>query len=124
MVVSLTRNTRPINFLGLPALSVTCGFTPDGMPASFQIMDAACRALLLRIGRRFHMAPVLQTPTNLGPPTVKQPLADGLLGDRQSRHFTHSWRQVVADGRDLRTAHAGRRALLSTPPTRPADGAR
>jgi aspartyl-tRNA(Asn)/glutamyl-tRNA(Gln) amidotransferase subunit A len=42
VVVSLTPNTRPINFLGLPALSVTCGFTPDGMPASFQIMDAAC----------------------------------------------------------------------------------
>jgi Asp-tRNA(Asn)/Glu-tRNA(Gln) amidotransferase A subunit family amidase len=38
MVVSLTRNTRPINFLGLPALSVPCGYTPDGMPTAFQLV--------------------------------------------------------------------------------------
>jgi hypothetical protein len=69
VVVSLTRNTRPINFLGLPALSVTCGFTPDGMPASFQIMDAACRALLFRIGHRFQMDTMLHKPTSLGRPT-------------------------------------------------------
>ena len=69
VVVSLTPNTRPINFLGLPALSVTCGFTPDGMPASFQIMDAACRALLFRIGHRFQMDTTLHKPTSLGRPT-------------------------------------------------------
>jgi len=69
VVVSLTRNTRPINFLGLPALSVTCGFTSDGMPASFQIMDAACRALLFRIGHRFQMDTMLHKPTSLGRPT-------------------------------------------------------
>ena len=56
MVVSLTRNTRPINFLGLPALSVTCGFTPDGMPTSFQIVGRPhAEALLFRIGHRFQM---------------------------------------------------------------------
>ena len=37
MVVALTRNTKVINFLGLPALSVTCGYTSDGMPTSFSI---------------------------------------------------------------------------------------
>jgi hypothetical protein len=31
------------------------------------------------------------SPRALGSPPVKQPLADGLLGDRQSRHFPHLW---------------------------------
>ena len=56
MVVSLTRNTRPINFLGLPALSVTCGFTPDGLPTSFQLVGRPhAEALLFRIGHRFQL---------------------------------------------------------------------
>ena len=60
MVVSLTRNTRPINFLGLPALSVTCDFTPDGMPTSFQIVGRPhAEALLFRIGHRFQMETLL-----------------------------------------------------------------
>jgi len=54
MVVSLTRNTRPINFLGLPALSVTCGFTPEGMPTSFQLVGRPyAEATLFRLGHRF-----------------------------------------------------------------------
>lgn len=56
MVVALTRNTRPINFLGLPALSVTCGFTSDGMPTSFQLIGRPfSESLLLRLGHRFQM---------------------------------------------------------------------
>ena len=43
MVVGLTRNTRVVNYLGLPALSVTCGFTACGMPTSFQAHRAALR---------------------------------------------------------------------------------
>jgi aspartyl-tRNA(Asn)/glutamyl-tRNA(Gln) amidotransferase subunit A len=56
MVVALTRNTRPINFLGLPALSVTCGFTADGMPTSFQLIGRPfCESVLFRLGHRFQM---------------------------------------------------------------------
>ncbi|MBM3564536.1 MAG: amidase [Alphaproteobacteria bacterium] len=29
--------TRPFNFLGLPAISVPCGFGPDDLPAAFQL---------------------------------------------------------------------------------------
>ena len=54
MVVGLTRNTRVVNFLGLPALSVTCGFTPDGMPTSFQLIGRPLsEALLFRLGHQY-----------------------------------------------------------------------
>jgi aspartyl-tRNA(Asn)/glutamyl-tRNA(Gln) amidotransferase subunit A len=36
-VVHLSRNIRPFNFLGLPAISVPCGFTSNGLPAAFQL---------------------------------------------------------------------------------------
>jgi aspartyl-tRNA(Asn)/glutamyl-tRNA(Gln) amidotransferase subunit A len=69
MVVSLTRNTRPVNFLGLPALSVTCGFTLDGMPTSFQLVGRPhAEAVLFRIGHRFQMETLLhkRVPQALG----------------------------------------------------------
>ena len=54
MVVGLTRNTRVVNFLGLPALSMTCGFTPDGMPTSFQLIGRPfAEALLFRLGHQY-----------------------------------------------------------------------
>ena len=54
MVVGLTRNTRVVNFLGLPALSVTCGFTACGMPTSFQLIGRPFdEALLLRLGHQY-----------------------------------------------------------------------
>jgi Asp-tRNA(Asn)/Glu-tRNA(Gln) amidotransferase A subunit family amidase len=37
----LLRNTRPWNGLGLPAISVPCGFTQDGLPIGLQIIGAA-----------------------------------------------------------------------------------
>ncbi|MGE0406758.1 MAG: amidase [Candidatus Korobacteraceae bacterium] len=33
----LLRNTRPFNVLGTPAISVPCGFTPQGLPVGLQI---------------------------------------------------------------------------------------
>ena len=54
MVVGLTRNTRVVNYLGLPALSVTCGFTPDGMPTSFQLIGRPfAEPLLFRLGHQY-----------------------------------------------------------------------
>jgi aspartyl-tRNA(Asn)/glutamyl-tRNA(Gln) amidotransferase subunit A len=33
----LIRNTNPLNFLGVPAISVPCGFTSDGLPIGLQL---------------------------------------------------------------------------------------
>ena len=54
MVVGLTRNTRVVNYLGLPALSVTCGFTACGMPTSFQLIGRPfAEPLLFRLGHQY-----------------------------------------------------------------------
>jgi aspartyl-tRNA(Asn)/glutamyl-tRNA(Gln) amidotransferase subunit A len=54
MVVALTRNTKVVNYLGLPALSVTCGFTPDSMPTSYQLIGRPfSEGLLLRLGHQY-----------------------------------------------------------------------
>lgn len=37
-VSAITRFTRPINYLGLPALSVPCGFSANGLPIGFQLV--------------------------------------------------------------------------------------
>jgi aspartyl-tRNA(Asn)/glutamyl-tRNA(Gln) amidotransferase subunit A len=38
LVLKLSRNTRPISYLGLPALSVPCGFNEAGLPIAFQLI--------------------------------------------------------------------------------------
>lgn len=56
MVVALTRNTKVVNYFGLPALSVTCGFTPDGLPTSFQLIGRPfSEDLLLRLGHQYQL---------------------------------------------------------------------
>ena len=45
----IARATRPFNMTGLPAISVPCGFTPDGLPVGLQI-----------VGRPFEEATVLR----------------------------------------------------------------
>jgi aspartyl-tRNA(Asn)/glutamyl-tRNA(Gln) amidotransferase subunit A len=35
--MAVSANTRPFNYLGLPAVSVNCGFDPDGLPIGLQI---------------------------------------------------------------------------------------
>jgi len=50
----LTRFTRPINYLGLPALSVPAGFTGKGLPVGLQLIGRSFdEATLLRIGAAF-----------------------------------------------------------------------
>ncbi len=59
MVVALTRNTKVVNYFGLPAISVTCGFTPDGMPTSFQLVGRPfSEDMLLRLGHQYQLETV------------------------------------------------------------------
>jgi Asp-tRNA(Asn)/Glu-tRNA(Gln) amidotransferase A subunit family amidase len=43
----MLRNTRPFNILGLPTVSVPCGFTSGGMPVGLQLTAARNRDLLV-----------------------------------------------------------------------------
>ena len=53
-MASLPRFTRPISYLGLPALVLPGGFTPEGLPLSFQLVAPPfAEGLLLRIGHQF-----------------------------------------------------------------------
>ncbi|MCP6151541.1 amidase family protein, partial [Klebsiella pneumoniae] len=38
MIQRLTRFTRPVNYLGLPAVSVPAGFTAAGLPVGLQLI--------------------------------------------------------------------------------------
>jgi aspartyl-tRNA(Asn)/glutamyl-tRNA(Gln) amidotransferase subunit A len=49
-IASLTRFTRPFNIVGLPTVSVPCGFTTDGLPVGMQISGRAFdEATVLRV---------------------------------------------------------------------------
>ncbi len=53
----LTRFTAPFNLAGLPALSVPCGFTKEGLPIGLQIISRAWNeAGVLRAGYAFQQA--------------------------------------------------------------------
>lgn len=53
----LTRCLRPVNFLGLPAISVPVGFLPDGMPCGMQLIGRPFdEAVLLRLGHAYQQA--------------------------------------------------------------------
>ncbi len=60
----LLRNNRPANLAGLPAISVPCGFTPEGLPVGLQLIGAVTdEHLLLRIAQAFERAhPQLRRP--------------------------------------------------------------
>ena len=46
----ITRCTRAINYLGLPAVSVPCGFKADGLPTAFQLIGKPMdESLLLKV---------------------------------------------------------------------------
>jgi aspartyl-tRNA(Asn)/glutamyl-tRNA(Gln) amidotransferase subunit A len=50
----LLRNNRPANLGGLPAISIPCGFTPDGLPVGLQLIGSVTdEHLLLCIANAF-----------------------------------------------------------------------
>ena len=57
VIQRLTRFTRPINYLGLPSLSIPSGFTRDGLPVGMQLVGRSFdEAMILRIGAAFQRA--------------------------------------------------------------------
>ena len=57
VIQRLTRFTRPINYLGLPSLSIPSGFTRAGLPVGMQLIGRSFdEAMLLRIGAAFQRA--------------------------------------------------------------------
>jgi aspartyl-tRNA(Asn)/glutamyl-tRNA(Gln) amidotransferase subunit A len=53
-IAVLVRCTAPFNYLGLPALSVPCGFTDNGLPTSFQLVGRPfAEATLLRVANAY-----------------------------------------------------------------------
>jgi aspartyl-tRNA(Asn)/glutamyl-tRNA(Gln) amidotransferase subunit A len=55
--LQMLRNTRPINILGLPTISVPCGFTADGLPIGMQISGPpGGEATVLRLANAYEEA--------------------------------------------------------------------
>jgi aspartyl-tRNA(Asn)/glutamyl-tRNA(Gln) amidotransferase subunit A len=54
---NLARNTKPANYLGLPAIAVPCGFTGTGLPVALQLVGRPfAEALLLNLGHAYQTA--------------------------------------------------------------------
>jgi aspartyl-tRNA(Asn)/glutamyl-tRNA(Gln) amidotransferase subunit A len=78
MVMDLTRNTKVVNYLGLPALSVPCGFTGNGLPTSFQLVGRPlAEASLLAAAHRYEQATAWHLAT---PPLVTNHLVPMIAG--------------------------------------------
>jgi aspartyl-tRNA(Asn)/glutamyl-tRNA(Gln) amidotransferase subunit A len=57
VIQRITRFTRPINYLGLPSLSIPSGFTKSGLPVGMQVIGRSFdEAMLVRIGAAFQRA--------------------------------------------------------------------
>lgn len=57
VVLRISKNTRPISYLGLPALSVPCGFSEAGLPTAFQLIGRPfAEAVLCRAGHAYQEA--------------------------------------------------------------------
>ena len=51
LVLLISRCTRPVSYLGLPALSVPCGFDGNGLPIAMQLIGRPfAESTLFRLG--------------------------------------------------------------------------
>jgi aspartyl-tRNA(Asn)/glutamyl-tRNA(Gln) amidotransferase subunit A len=63
----IARATRPFNMTGLPAISVPCGFTPDGLPIGLQIVGRPFEEMtVLRVAHAYERS----TPWHERHPTL------------------------------------------------------
>lgn len=54
IISRMTECTRGTNYLGLPALSVPCGFSANGLPVAFQVLARPfAEAVLFRVGHAY-----------------------------------------------------------------------
>ncbi len=54
LVLKVSRNTRPVSYLGLPALSVPCGFNEAGLPMAMQLIGRPfAEAQLCQLGHAY-----------------------------------------------------------------------
>jgi aspartyl-tRNA(Asn)/glutamyl-tRNA(Gln) amidotransferase subunit A len=54
--MALSANTRPFNYLGLPAISIPCGFDPNGCPIGLQIAGRPfAEARLLKVADAYQL---------------------------------------------------------------------
>jgi aspartyl-tRNA(Asn)/glutamyl-tRNA(Gln) amidotransferase subunit A len=61
-----SRLTRPLNGLGLPALSIPCGLSRDGLPLAFQIVGRPFdEPTVLRLGHAYEQAAPFVRPPDL-----------------------------------------------------------
>lgn len=57
MIMKLSAFTRPISFLGFPALSLPCGFSDSGLPLGMQLVGRPfAEATLLNLGHQYQQA--------------------------------------------------------------------
>jgi len=57
LVGRITQYTRPFNFLGIPTISVPCGFTANGLPVAFQVAAKPfAEPLVLRVAHAYQEA--------------------------------------------------------------------
>ena len=60
----MLRNTRPFNVWGIPAISVPCGFTKDGLPIGLQLAAAPWREdVVLQAAHAYEQATEWHTRT-------------------------------------------------------------
>ena len=115
--LAVSANTRPFNYLGLPAVSVPCGFDPNGCPIGLQIA-----------GRPFAEARVLQVADAYQRDTDWHTRRPPVL-DARRRHWASSWHEqaegrVHRHGRHDRLARRGPLDLQDYGATRQGDARR